>query len=271
MTSALPENPFPGMNPYLERADLWPSVHNRIIVGLSENLARRLRPNYIVSIEQRVYITEEPGSNGQQQRIPDLLVLGDVGAVPHAERLVAEPVQREGAIAVQLPAIELERERYLKVIRVDTREVIAVIELLSPTNKSGDGRKEYLAKRGEIKYSPAHLVEIDLLRAGPPMPVVGDVPHNYYRILVANARLGPEAHLYAFGLRNRIPEFVMPLVEGAEGIAVNLTPVVNDVYTGGAYDLRIDYQQDPEPPLSCADQKWLDRFLRQQGLRSTAN
>jgi len=45
--------PFPGMDPYLERSDVWPDVHNRLIVALADYLAPRVRPRYYVSIEQR--------------------------------------------------------------------------------------------------------------------------------------------------------------------------------------------------------------------------
>ena len=49
--------------------------------------------------------------------------------------------------------------------------MVTVIELLSPSNKrAGDDREQYLAKRRELLRSPAHLVEIDLLRDGPPCP-----------------------------------------------------------------------------------------------------
>ena len=271
MTSALPVNPFPGMNPYLERADLWPGIHNRIIAGLDRFLGPQLRPEYIVRIEQRVYVAEEPDTSGRRSyRIPDVMILDD-GAATATATAVAEPKQNDEAITVQLPATDMEKENYLEVLRVDNREVVAVIELLSPTNKYGDSRREYLAKRAEVQYSFSHLVEIDLLRAGLPMPVVGDVPRSDYRILVHNARLAPDAELYVFNMRSRIPRFVLPLAKGSEGIAIDLKPVLDDVYAIGSYDRDIDYQQDPEPPLSEADRAWLDGFLRQQRLRNVAN
>ena len=63
----------------------------------------------------------------------------------------------------------------------------------------------------------------------------------------------------------------MPLAKDSEGIAIDLKPILDDVYAIGSYDRDIDYQQDPEPPLLEADRAWLDRFLRQQGLRNVAN
>ena len=44
MTTQLPENPFPGMNPHTERSELRHGIHNRVIVHLGDMLARQLRP-----------------------------------------------------------------------------------------------------------------------------------------------------------------------------------------------------------------------------------
>ena len=274
MTTQLPENPFPGMNPYLEHPGIWPDVHNRIIVALSSDLGRRLRPEYRVTTQERVYVLSEPGGNGNGSasfRVADAAVLSVAAGSGQAMRN-PEPERSQDAIAVQLPATELFKERYLEVRRVDNRQVVVVIELLSPTNKDdGGGHSDYLAKRASVLSSATHLVEIDLLRAGRRMPVIGDVPDYHYRILVANARRNePVADLYAFDFRRDIPDFVMPLAKDAEGIAVNLNAVVNAVYADGSFDLDIDYQQDPAAPLSDADRVWLDQLLREKGLRNTA-
>src|SRR5689334_6588254 len=61
--------PFPGMDPYLEHPVLWPSVHTRLMVWMAHQLGPRLRPRYIASVEERVYL-EGPG----EQRIPDVHV-----------------------------------------------------------------------------------------------------------------------------------------------------------------------------------------------------
>ena len=271
MTIQLPENPFPGMNPYLERPDLWHGIHQWAISELARTLGLQLRPDYLVRIEQRVYVSEEPDPGGRRpSRIPDITVLDPGWAAERAIALETEPCQSEDAITVELPVLELERDNYLEIIRGSNREVVAVIELLSPANKSNKGLREYLSKRAEVQYSPAHLVEIDLLRSEPPIPVVGDVPGGDYRILISNARLAPDASLYVFSMRQPIPVFVMPLAEGSKGIAIDLKPIIDEVYILGSYDRDIDYRQDPDPPLSDADRAWLDQLLRSQGLRKTA-
>ncbi len=68
-----------------------------------------------------------------------------------------------------------EKERYLEVRDRVTGEAITVIEILSPTNKTSH-RRRYLRKRRKILGSETNLVEIDLLRAGSPMPMTGKTP-----------------------------------------------------------------------------------------------
>ena len=273
MTTPLPQNPFPGMNPYLERSDIWPGVHFLTIAGLQGFLAERLWPDYVVTVEERIYVAAEPAGNGSVGvRIPDVTVSASATSEPAAAPMAAPDTQAV-AVAVRLPTAEVVRERYLTVRQVSSRHIVAVIELLSPGNKRvGDtGRAAYLAKRAEILHSAAHLVEIDLLRAGAAMPVIGDAPEGLYRIIVSNNRLWPHVDLYPFGIRDAMPEFVAPLAEGSPGVVVDLNGVMNEIYSARAYNLLIDYQTDPEPPLSDADCAWLDQLLREQGLRKTAN
>ena len=269
MTTQLPQNPFPGMNPYLERADLWHGVHTRVIVELGNTLARQLRPEYMVRFEERMYVSEEAdGGRLRQARLPDVMVLDD-GAGASTSLAVAEAPRSKDAIPVRIPYEDEQRQRYLEVIRVSNREVVAVIELLSPSNKSSPGREAYIAKRNQVFHSTSHMVEIDLLRVGRPLPVIGNVPSSHYRILVVNAHnMDAIADLYPCSIQTPIPIFVMPLVEGSEGIAIDLKPIVDEVYVLGSYDRDIDYQRDPEPSLSDADRAWLDQLLREKGLRN---
>ncbi len=271
MTTQLPENPFPGMNPYLEDPELWHGVHTSVIAGMQRWLAPRLRPEYMVRIEERMYVSEEMDGPGHRQaRLPDVMILDD-GAPASTSVAIVEAPRSKDAIPVRIPYREEQRQRYLEVIRVSNREVVAVIELLSPSNKSTPGREAYIAKRNQVFHSMSHLVEIDLLRSGNPLPVIGDVPPSHYRILVTNARSDDAiADLYPCSIQSPIPIFVMPLAEGSEGIAIDLKPIIDEVYILGSYDRDIDYDHDPEPPLSDPDRAWIDQLLRSQGLRKPA-
>ena len=52
-------SPFPGMDPYLEAPQLWAELHNRLIVAIADDLSPKLRPNYRVAIDQRIYLTSD--------------------------------------------------------------------------------------------------------------------------------------------------------------------------------------------------------------------
>jgi hypothetical protein len=54
------------------------------------------------------------------------------------------------------------RETWIEIRRLPDLELVTVIELLSPTNKAGTGRLEYLEKRHELHTRRVNLVEIDL-------------------------------------------------------------------------------------------------------------
>ena len=273
--TTLPTNPFPGMNPYLERSDIWTGVHLLIIAGLQGLLAVRLQPDYVVTVEERIYVAAEPNT-GQNYGvpIPDVTVSASEAEIAAASSPDAVPESEvaTNAVAVRLPTEEIVRQRYLSIRKVSDLQVVAVIEVLSPSYKRiGDiGRAAYLAKREEVLHSVAHLVEIDLLRAGAAMPVIGDVPNGLYRIIVSNNRLWPHVDLYPFGVRERIPQFLMPLSEGFPGVEINLNDVLENIHSARYYNLLIDYRQDPEPPLSDSDRAWLDQLLREKGLRNTA-
>lgn len=144
--------PFPGMDPYLESPERWPSVHSAMITYLFDALDDVLPPGYAASLEERCRIIQTP----------------------------FDPP-----------------EIYIDIVTVGSKSrVVTTIELLSPVNKQpGEGREQYLAKQQQTLASHTHLIEIDLLRAGPPTvacgrPVYADVPR--YDYLVCLHRSGQE-------------------------------------------------------------------------------
>jgi hypothetical protein len=146
--------------------------------------------------------------------------------------------------------------------------VITAIEILSPKNKrSGEGRQAYERKRNQVLASmTTHLVEIDLLRGGQPLPILGTAQSDY-RILISCSDRRPSAQLYAFSVRQEIPRFSVPLAAGDEEPVLDLQAVLQQVYKRGRYYLAVDYTQPPQPPLSAADTIWADGLLREAGLR----
>ncbi|MUG97303.1 DUF4058 family protein [Scytonema sp. UIC 10036] len=257
MEKQIVQNPFPGMNPYLEQPELWHQVHNRLIVAVADEITPQIAPKYRVAIEERVYTS-----------IADSLLVGiaDVAVsykgitAPETTRMttkLAEPVK------IKVPIPEQVTERFLEVKLTQTGEVVSIIEILSPKNKrSKEGREAYESKRQKILSSATSLVEIDLLRGGEPMPILGN-PGIGYRILVSRGYSRPDADLYVFGLRDSIPTFPVPLREKDPEPVVNLQRLLNEIYERARFDLAIDYSQQVKPPLSTEDAVWVSEILEQ--------
>src|SRR5207248_1113284 len=97
------------------------------------------------------------------------------------------------------------------------------------------------------------LVEIDLLRAGERMPIIGPPVHSAYRIIVSQGSKRPRATLYVFGVRQPIPAIPIPLLPGEDEPSLDLNGVLHALYGRARFDLRVDYAQPPVPPLSETD------------------
>ncbi|MEG5016097.1 MULTISPECIES: DUF4058 family protein [unclassified Microcoleus] len=259
-------NPFPGMNPYLESPELWRSVHNRLIVAIADLLTPQLLPKYLVDIEQRIY--QLSGEDALVIGIPDVTVQRSLAPTTETTSNVAVAAPPTQSLKVRIPWPVEVKESYLQVIETETKKVVTVIEVLSPTNKRpGKGREMYEGKRERVFGSHTHLVEIDLLRSYQPLPIFGNDIEASYRILVSRRNQRPLADLYLFNLPDMIPQFPLPLRAGDAEPIVDLQALLNGVYDRAAYDFRIDYTAAPVPALSESDAVWADALLGERGLK----
>lgn len=259
-------NLFPGMNPYLEHPEIWPGVHHWLIVELARLLSPQLRPKYRVAVEVRMY--ETVGEEALLVGIPDLTVKGSQETAQQPLNNVAVAQSPTQPQTVEVPLPETIKQGYLEVREVATREVVTAIEILSPVNKrSGKGRKQFESKRHKVLGSSTHLVEIDLLRQGQPMPVYRNNIETHYRILVSRGNRRPQADLYSFNLPDAIPTFPLPLKSGDREPSIDLQLLLNNIYDQASYDLAMDYQQEPVPGLSAEDTAWLNTWLTEKELR----
>lgn len=272
-------SPFPGMDPYIEDKRWWEVFHTAFIVGLMERLNRSLPDQYVASSEQRLYIEQH-----HRAIRPDVSVVAIPRSDIHSGGLaVAEVVDAE-ADAEEMWEVEYISpqviERFIEIIVAgDESRVIAVIELLSPANKSASssGREEYLAKQDEVLSSDTHLVEIDLLREG--LPTVAALPgelsrHGRYDHLVcltpgrsSDRRIQT---VWPIQLRKKLPRVRIPLGPGEPPVPLDLQAVFDEVYEKAAFAKRIDYQVSPAVPLTRADADWIEEVLLAKGLRTKA-
>jgi hypothetical protein len=254
-------SPFPGMNPYLEQEEIWHDFHQSFIPLLREALAPQVRPKYIVKLEEHLYIHELPAS----QRY--LLGRADLAVVPSssASGSSAPTATLAAPTSTLLPtAVDLERQSYLEIRDRRSRELITVLELLSPTNKKpGPDREQYLAKRRHLLHSPVHLVEIDLLRGGPRLPFEQELPACDYYVLVSRAEERPRAGLWPVRLEERLPVIPVPLRSPDADARLDLQELLHRLYDAAGYEDYL-YTGSPQPPLTPEQQAWARQFLPQR-------
>ncbi len=58
-------SPFPGMNPYIEQDDVWHDFHNRFLPAAAEVIGSQVRHEFIVRIDEHVYVHEIQGAPRQ--------------------------------------------------------------------------------------------------------------------------------------------------------------------------------------------------------------
>ena len=235
------DNPFPGMNPYLERRDIWPDFHFSLVAALANEVGPRLPHKYRADLQQRVEVETPPA-----------------GGSPMAAPAVAEPPAEPVAVRVRMP-----REFKVISLRVETvpeRETVTIVEVLSPTNKApGRERNRYERKREVIVGRGANLVEIDLLRRGEPMPLETPPPASDYRILVCQGWQRPSALLYPFNVQQPIPTFALPLLPDDKPLQVDLGTIINAMHHTARYGQVTRYHEPPpEPAFDAGVQAWVE-------------
>jgi hypothetical protein len=156
------------------------------------------------------------------------------------------------------PIPEEHREAFLVIRGREGHEVVTVLEILSPANKrsSSDGRAEYLAKREAILRSQTDLVELDLLRGGERLPVLGPAPPGDFYAIVSRAPRRPRAEIYAWTLRDALPRIPVPLRGDDPDVAIDLPTIFATLYERARYDLTLDYEAVLAPSLAEGDAAW---------------
>jgi hypothetical protein len=252
---------FPSMDPYLEEPQIWQGFHQHLVVYIADHLQPKLRPRYIASLQERVFV-EGP----DREIIPDIWLRQ---TQPFwGERPVAL-ANGDGPVVVNVPGLEI-HETYIAIIdRHSGQKIVTVIEVVSPTNKyPGEGRKSYLTKQQEVRKSEAHLVEIDLLRTGHHVLAVaewaarGQGAYDYLVCVNRAQGLREEFDLYPRRLRERLPKIRVPLAEGDPDVILELQMVVENVFEAGCYGDRLNYDAPCRPPLSSEDQEWANERIQ---------
>ncbi|QEH34333.1 hypothetical protein OJF2_28690 [Aquisphaera giovannonii] len=257
--------PFPGMDPYIEALGLWEGFHAPMITRCADLLNLHLPGDYVAQIETRVAVVsldEPPGI-----RVPDLLI----GKRRGVSQPAVLPTDGGGSVATLEPvtvplargSVEI-RQRWIEIKQLPDLELVTVIEILSPTNKAGDGRSEYVRKRDALLDRPINLVEVDLLLYGAPPPMGKTLPRGLYHAIVARAEGRPNAQVYSWGVRQPLPSIPIPLRSPTPDVNLGLAEAFELTYRLGRFDMIVRHDGSlPEwLPLDPADREWAEAIGR---------
>jgi hypothetical protein len=149
----------------------------------------------------------------------------------------------------------------VEIYDVDQRSLVTAIEVLSSTNKIKSARVEYLAKRRKYLCSPAHLMEIDLLRKGERPPMVDPLPEADYFVILSRAGRRPHAEVWPISIRSPLPTVPVPLMSGDPDVSLDLQLVLTEMYDTFRFDLDLNYSKPPEIPLKPQDAAWAAQLI----------
>ena len=144
---------------------------------------------------------------------------------------------------------------------------MAVLELLSPSNKEEPGRSVYLARRNTLLYCDVHLVELDLLLKGQRIPLAEAYPPGDYFALVADGTRRWDCDVYAWTMRQPLPAIPIPLRAPDLAVRVDLAAVFTLTYERGRYAPSLDYAQPPPISLQGDELSWVQERARSGAAR----
>lgn len=247
-------SPFPGMDPYIE-SWIWGSFHGSLCQAIHDQLNTHLPKRFIASTD--LYVWRIDNTDRLLLGEPDVFV-ADKFPSPAGTSVatIAAPV------TTILPGV-VRKQRYVKIVDPEARRVVAVIEILSPSNKTvGEDGQAYRLKREEYIAGGISLIEIDLLRSGQ-RPPLGDPapPVSDYYVLVHRGWESNRLGIWPISVRDPLPPIPIPLDEDVPDDVLDLRSCLDRVYESGRYAEQLNYTKPPRPPLREPDATWARELL----------
>ena len=251
--------PFPGMDPYIERPEIWPDFHDSLIAAIRGGLQPLLRPRYAAVTQDRLYVVE-----ADRPIRPDVSVVRT--SSPGSGGAATALLDTDAPAVFELWREEIRQPLIHIVEPAAGNRLVTAIEVLSPDNKAtGSGRTSYLRKRDELWDGGANLVEIDLLRDGEPtVRISEDQLHSLrpWRYLVAVTRCWPsQQEVYAWALERRLPRVAIPLADDGRDVLLDLQAAFTRCWDEGPYPELLHYDRPAPGELTAAEKDWCSQRL----------
>ena len=260
-------SPFPGMDPYLERPEVFPDFHDSFITYLRENLQANLPAPYFAAIGRRVWIEmaaaldragrprdpsrpRRPGQGGAPRR-PGRGdgARGGPGAarrIPRApDRDLRQGERREAARRLPRSAQPLQQDARRPRARPLPPQAEGTPGGPGPSRRDRPppGRR---ARHGRpARRRPRECGEFD------------------YHVSVHRFDDLETFFVYPIRLEDRLPTIEVPLLPGDPPVPLDLQAVFDRCYDAGPYAREIGYGSDPLiPPLGPRHEAWAERTLQ---------
>jgi hypothetical protein len=243
------------MDPYLEDPAFWSDFHLTFIGCWREAVADVLPEAYEARLDETVHFVQMP-----EEVIK--LIYPDV-TVSRAGKLPRKASRRAGGTAVLTPTViphqslQKVRQGRIAILHRPERSLVTVLEMLSPTNKTGDGFAEFCSKRQAILQKRTHLVELDLLLGGRRLPLSRPLPAGDYYALISRGDQRPNCEVYSWPLRQGLPAIPIPLKAPDPDVWVDLQKVFQQAYQRGRYARSLPYGEAPRAPVAEKDRSWV--------------
>lgn len=257
-------NPFPGMNPYLEDPAFWRDFHATFIICLREAIVDDLPDAYEGRIDESVRLVQM-ADELVKLVYPDVAISHNSSS-PSRSRSGTGTATLEPQTVTQ-PFYEEVRETRVEILHRPERDLVTVIELLSPANKTGDGFLQYSAKRSMLlPAEPINLLELDFLIQGQRLRFPTPLPQGDYLAYLTRAERRVDCQVYAWSIRDRLPTLPVPLRVPDPDIHVDLQAVFDTTFQRGRYARSLNYAREL-PGLSAETQAWVRERIQTASTR----
>lgn len=256
-------SPFPGMDPFVEAVHRM-NLHSSLSAAIRDQLVPKLRPKYVALIaEWTVRGQPDEFSVAIDTRYPDVGVYQRTGdSQASSTAVVSAPSGTlRSVLKALIPHVTVE------IRDVRRKRLVSAIEVLSPTNKRGSGRRDYHRRRERLLHGGANLMEIDLLSEGSRIRLEGTIPESRYFVFLTRASRCPFTEFWAMELPDPLPVVPIPLLKDDGDVALDLQAAFGTMYDAAGYDLLVDYSEDPGIPVSDVERRFIEERLKSAGIR----
>lgn len=234
----------------------WHDVHTSLVGYIRDELGLELPDDLVARAEESVTVHSPFQEDGR--RVPDVAI-SDPERWKQGESPAWSPGD-DSAMLVHLidPEASDETDRWVEIRSAGDDRLVTAIEVVSPSNKTVEGRPVFDQKIRDFLQGGANVVEIDLVRGGRLREfrnASGEGPDTACHIFVMTPAERGLARVYPCPLREPIPAFSVPLRSGDPTVTLALQPLIDRCYRLGRY-WTLDREQHHPPALSEADLSW---------------